>query len=90
MASSRSSQDRPSKRKRKGFRKVSKEEQRPVKKFKDYNFTSFNAEISEVLMKIKRDPGFRRSPKIPGNPPQKNKCKYCNFHEQAGHHTEGA
>jgi hypothetical protein len=48
-----------------------------------------NAEKSEVLMEIKRDPEFRPLPKIPGNLPQKNKGKYCDFHEQRGHYTEG-
>ena len=38
------------------------------KKFSDYNFTLLNANISEVLMEIKRDPEFRR-PKILGVPP---------------------
>jgi hypothetical protein len=89
MAMSRPSRDRSLKRKRKEFRKVDGEEQRPVKKFKDYNFTPLNTEISEVLMEIKRDPKFHRPLKIPGNPPQKNEGKYCDFHEQTGHYTEG-
>jgi hypothetical protein len=54
--------------KRKELRKADGEEQRQVKNFKDYNFTPLNAEISEVLMEIKRDPAFRESQKIPGNP----------------------
>jgi hypothetical protein len=68
MASSRPSLRSPE-RKRKEFRKVDREEQRPVKKFKDYNFTPLNVEISEVLMEIKRDLEFRRQQKIPGNSP---------------------
>jgi hypothetical protein len=58
-------------------------------KFKDYNFTPLNAKISEVLMEIKKDPAFREPQKIPGNPPYKNTGKYCDFHKQAGHYTEG-
>jgi hypothetical protein len=69
------------KEKGKEFRKADGEGQRPIKKYKDYNFTPLNAEISEVLMEIKRDLEFRRPPKIPDNPPQKNKGKYCDFHE---------
>jgi hypothetical protein len=99
MASSRSSQDRPlnekkekkkKKRSKELIRKVNREEQRRVNKFKDYNFTPLNAEISEVLMEIKRDSEFRQPPKIPGNHPQKNEGKYYDFHERTGHHTEGA
>jgi hypothetical protein len=40
-------------------------------------------------MEIIRDLEFRRPPKIPDNPPPKNEGKYCNFHEQVGHHIEG-
>jgi hypothetical protein len=58
-------------------------------KFKDYDFTPLNAEISEVLMEIKIDPKFCRPPKIPGNPPYKNEGKYCDFYEQTGHYIEG-
>jgi hypothetical protein len=43
----------------KEFKKADGEEHRQVKKFKDYNFTPLNAEISEVLMEIKKDPAFR-------------------------------
>jgi hypothetical protein len=89
MVSSRPSRDRSLERKRKEFRKVDREEQRPVKKFKDYNFTPLNAEILEVLMEIKRDPEFCQPPKIPSNPPQKNKGKYCDFHEKTGYYTDG-
>jgi hypothetical protein len=77
------------KKKRKEFSKADGEEQRPVKKFKDYNFTPLNAGISKVLMVIKRYPEYRRPPKISGNPPPKNKGKYCDFHEHAGHYAEG-
>jgi hypothetical protein len=73
----------------KEFRKVDREEQRPVKKFKDYNFIPFNIEISEVFMEIKRDPAFREPQKIPSNPPYRNADKYCDFYKQAGHYTEG-
>jgi len=58
MASSRPSLRSPE-RKRKEFRKANREGQRLVKKFKDYNFTPLNVEISEVLMEIRRDPKFR-------------------------------
>jgi hypothetical protein len=89
MASSRPSRDRSPERKRKESRKVDREDQTPVKKFKDYNFTPLNVEISEVLMEIRRDPEFCRPPKILGNPHQMNEGKYCDFHEQTGHLTEG-
>jgi hypothetical protein len=39
--------------------KDEEEDERKVKKFKDYNFMPLNAEISEVLMEIKRDSEFR-------------------------------
>jgi hypothetical protein len=58
MASSRLPREIAQERKRKDFRKADGEEQRPVKKFKDYKFTTLNAWISEVLMEIKRDPKF--------------------------------
>jgi len=32
---------------------------------------------------------FREPQKIPGNPPYRNAGKYCDFHKQAGHYTEG-
>jgi hypothetical protein len=73
----------------KEFRKADGEEQRQVKKFKNYNFTPLNAEISEVLREIKRDLAFREPQKILGNPPYRNACNYCDFHKQAGHYTEG-
>jgi len=89
MTNSRPSQHRFSGRKNKDFRKAKREDHRQVKKFKDNNFIPLNAEISEVLMEIKRDPKFCQPPKIPGNPPQKNEGKYCDFHEQIGHYTKG-
>jgi len=57
MASSRLAREIAPKRKRKEFRKADGEEQRSVKKFKEYNFTPLNAGISEVLMEMKRDLG---------------------------------
>jgi hypothetical protein len=65
-------------------------EPKPLKKkFHDYNFTPVNAEISEVLMEVKKDLEFVRRPKIPGNPLERNKDRYCDFHEARGHYTEG-
>jgi hypothetical protein len=89
MASSRPPRETGPEKKRKEFRKADGEEQRQVKKFKDYNFTPLNAEISEVLMEIKRDPAFREPQKIPSNPPYRNAGKYCDFHKQSGHYIEG-
>jgi hypothetical protein len=90
MASSRLPQGTTPEKKMNEFRKVDREEERPVKKkFKDYNFTPLNAKISEVLIKIKRDLAFREPPKIPGNPPYRNADKYYDFHKQADHYTEG-
>jgi tRNA1(Val) A37 N6-methylase TrmN6 len=40
-------------------------------------------------MELKKDLVFWKTQKIPGNPPYKNAGKYCNFHKQAGHYTEG-
>jgi len=40
-------------------------------------------------MEIRRDPEFHQPPRIPGNPHQRNEDKYCDFHEQTGHFTEG-
>jgi hypothetical protein len=73
----------------KEFRKADREEQRPAKKLKEYDFTTLNAGISEVLIEIKRDSEFQRPPKIPGNLPYKNEAKYCDFYEQSGHYTDG-
>jgi hypothetical protein len=89
MTSSRLPQETAPEKKMIEFKKDDREEQRPVKKFKDYNFTPLNAEISEVLMEIKRDLAFQEPPKIPSNPPYRNAGKYCDFHKQAGHYTEG-
>lgn len=89
MTSSRLPQETTPEKKSTEFRKADGEEQRQVKKFKDYNFTPLNAEILEVLVEIKRDPAFREPQKIPGNPLYMNACKYCDFHKQASHYTEG-
>lgn len=75
-------------RKRKEFRKTNREEQKPAKKFKDYDFTPLNVGISKVLTEINKDPEFHRPPKIPGNPPRMNKDKYCEFHELPGHYSD--
>jgi hypothetical protein len=63
-------------------------ETKPRKKFKDYNFTPLNKSIHEVLMEVRKDPNYIRLPRITGNPPNKNKDKYCAFHEVNGHNTE--
>jgi hypothetical protein len=73
----------------KEFKKADGKEQRSKKKFNDYDFTPLNAGISDVIMEIKRDPNFRQPQKIPSNHPYKNEGKYCDFHKQAGHYTEG-
>jgi hypothetical protein len=75
--------------KRKETQKAVAEPKPLKKKFQDYNFTPLNAKISEVLMEVKRDPEFVRPPRIPGNPPERNKDRYCDFHEARGHYTEG-
>jgi hypothetical protein len=89
MTNSRLPQVTALEKKMKELRKANEEEQRQVKKFKNYNFTPLNAEISEVLMEIKKDPAFWEPQKIPGNPPYRNAGKYCDIHKQAGHYTEG-
>lgn len=63
-------------------------ETKPRKKFKDYNFTPLNTSIHEVLMEVRKDPDYIRLPRITGNPPDKNKDKYCAFHEANGHNTK--
>jgi hypothetical protein len=40
-------------------------------------------------MEIRKDLEFHKPPKIRGNPPLRNKDKYCEFHEETGHYTEG-
>ncbi|XP_059439812.1 uncharacterized protein LOC132172342 [Corylus avellana] len=74
---------------KKETRKTVEELKLPKKKFRDYGFTPLNAGISEVLMEVKKDPEFVRPPKILGSPPEKNKDRYCDFHEARGHYTEG-
>jgi len=64
-------------------------ESKPHNQFKDYNFTPLNASIHEVLMEVKKAPEYVRLPRIPGNPPERNKDKYCTFHKANGHGTEG-
>jgi hypothetical protein len=39
-------------------------------------------------MEINKHLEFHRQPKVPGNPPRKNKDKYCEFHETAGHYSD--
>jgi hypothetical protein len=75
--------------KRKEAQKTVAEPKPLKKKFHDYNFIPLNAEISEVLMEVKRDPEFVRPPKILGNPLERNKDRYCDFHEAGGHYTGG-
>jgi hypothetical protein len=59
------------------------------KRYSEYNFTPLNTDVTEVLMEIKKDPGFVRPPKIVGEPLLKNQHKYCAYHEANGHTTEG-
>jgi hypothetical protein len=40
-------------------------------------------------MEVKKAPEYVRLPRIPGNPPERNKDKYCTFHKANGHGTEG-
>jgi hypothetical protein len=61
IASSRLPREIAPKKKSKEFKKADGEEQRPVKKFKDYDVTPLNARISEVFMEIKRYSKFHRS-----------------------------
>jgi hypothetical protein len=73
----------------KEFKKASKEYQKPVKKFQDYNFTPLNIKVAEFLIEIKKDLEFHRPLNISGNPPPHNKDKYCDFHKAIGYHTKG-
>ena len=40
-------------------------------------------------MEIKKYLGYQRPPKIMGKPLDKNRDKYCDFHKENGHNTEG-
>jgi hypothetical protein len=81
-------QQRQKEDKKKETRKAMEELKPSRKRFEDYDFMPLNTEISEVLMEVKRDPEFVRPLKILGNPPEKNKDRYCDFHEARGHYTE--
>jgi hypothetical protein len=74
-------------------KKVHREENpanfKPSKSFREYNFTPFNAPITEVLMEVKKDPEYVKPPKIFGKPPTRTNDWYCAFHEANGHITEG-
>lgn len=74
---------------KKEFKKESKEEQKSVKKFQNYNFTPLNTREAKVFMERKKGSEFRWPPKISGNPPSHKKDKYCDLHKAAGHHTGG-
>ncbi|XP_059434624.1 uncharacterized protein LOC132167629 [Corylus avellana] len=56
------------------------------KKFNNHNFTPLNANISKVLMEIKKDLKYRRPP---GAPQNQISNRYCEFYEVNGHYTEG-
>jgi hypothetical protein len=61
----------------------------PRKQFKDSNFMPLNAPINEILMEVWRDPDYELPQKILREPLEKNKDKYCAYHNVMGHLTEG-
>lgn len=58
------------------------------KSLKDYNWTTLNAPIMDVLMEIKRDPAYRRPKTILSQPNSQFPDQYSAFHDATGHRTE--
>jgi hypothetical protein len=61
---------------------------KPFKMFKDYNFTTLNAPIMEILMEIKKDPAYKKPKRILGKSPARTANRYCAFQVANGHNTE--
>ena len=53
------------------------------------NYTPLNAPLDQVLMQIKDDPSLKWPEKMKGDPNKRNKNKYCRFHRDHGHDTDG-
>jgi hypothetical protein len=80
----------PEKKKKKNpIAKHATTEAKPLKQFKDYNFTPLNVSIHEVLMEARKDLDYVHPQKITKESPEKNNDKYCTYHDAMRHHTEG-
>jgi hypothetical protein len=62
--------------------------QRAPRRFEEYNWTPLNALPKEVLVKIKKDPKYKKPLPIMGNPPAHKAHKYCSYHGSYGHWTD--
>ncbi|XP_062170506.1 uncharacterized protein LOC133876236 [Alnus glutinosa] len=62
-------------------------ELRPVRRVENYNWTSVNAPAKEILMEIRKVPGYKDPSPIKGRPLPHNRHKYCHYHDSYGHWT---
>ncbi|XP_062175361.1 uncharacterized protein LOC133880428 [Alnus glutinosa] len=62
-------------------------ERRPIKRVENYNWTPVNAPAKEILMEIRKDPGYKDPSPIKGRPLPYNLHKYCHYHDSYGHWT---
>jgi hypothetical protein len=62
-------------------------ERRPVKRVENYNWTPVNVPAKEILMEIRKDPGYKDRSPIKGRPLPHNRHKYCHYHDSYGHWT---
>jgi hypothetical protein len=53
----------------------------------DYSWTPVNAPVKEILMEIKKDPGYKDPPSIKGRSLPHSLHKYCHYHDSYGHWT---
>lgn len=53
----------------------------------NYNWTPVNAPAKEILMEIRKDPGYKDPSPIKGKPLPHNLHKYCHYHDSYGHYT---
>jgi hypothetical protein len=61
---------------------------RPIKRVENYNWTPVNAPVKEILMEIRKDPGYKDPSPIKGQPPPHNRHKYCHYDDSFGHYTD--
>jgi hypothetical protein len=54
----------------------------------DQKWTPLNASLSIVFMEIRKDPSFKRLPKMRTSPTKCNNQKYYEYHHDHGHWTE--
>jgi len=53
------------------------------------HYTPLNVPLDQVLMQIKDDPSLMWPEKMKGDPNKHNKNKYCHFHRDHRHDTDG-